>query len=187
LVQLFTALGFATGFSLEESLRAVDEISHAGLERPPIDNANPYVVKSPWFADVIAQALHDRKIVVYAALLPVRGLFEAAESRRRVYREARNRGMDTVLQAGSLWQTDDPSAQEQVLAAQLYKTIFPLLEHEVPVYLMAFPRLVTDPDYLFRRLEPLMSDHGVSLSEFLRAHSTAARPELVHDFSAPGS
>jgi len=182
LVQLFTALGFGTGFSLEESLSGVDDVSHAGLEKALVDEANPYVIKSPWFADHLGEALHDERIKIYAAILPFRDLYSAAESRRRVYREAGRRGLDPIAQWGSLSHTDTPDNQEEALARQFYKTIFPLLQSEVPTYFPEFPRLVHDPDYLFRKLEPLMSDHGVGHSEFLRAHQSVARPELIHDF-----
>jgi hypothetical protein len=182
LVQLFTALGFGTGFSLEESLSGVDKISHAGLERALVDEGNPYVIKSPWFADHLAEALQDKRINIYAALLPIRDLFSAAESRRRVHREAGSRGLDPVAQPGSLWHTDKPQNQEEVLARQFYKTIFPLVQFEVPIYFLEFPRLIRDPDYLFRTLQPLMNDHGVGRSEFLQALDSTARPELIHDF-----
>ena len=182
LVQLFTALGFGTGFSLEDSLSWVDEISHAGLERGLVDEAAPYVIKSPWFADHLAGALHDERIKIYAALLPIRDLFSAAESRRRVYREACSRGLDPLAQSGSLWHTDELQNQEEVLARQFYKTILPLVQFEMPMYFPEFPRLARDPNYLFRTLQPLMGDHDVGHSEFLRAHDRSARPELIHDF-----
>jgi hypothetical protein len=186
-VQLFTALGFWTGFSIEEAMGRVDEISHAGLERSLVDETNPYVIKSPWYADQLPQALPDGKVEIYAALVPVRGLFEAAESRRRVYRELRSRNLNALAHPGTLWHTADPDNQEDVLARQFYKTVLALVQHEVPIYLLEFPRLIAEPDYLFTKLAPLMSDHGVAQSEFLQAHRRTARPELVHDFGAAGT
>lgn len=186
LIQLFTALGFGTGFSIEESLTGVYEISRAGLENTLVDEANPYVIKSPLFADQLAEALRDRRVDIYAALLPIRDLFSAAESRRRVYREAKSRNLDPLTYPGTLWCTDKPRRQEDALARQFYKTILPLVQFEVPIYFLEFPRLIADPDYLFRALGPLMSDHGVDRAEFLGAHEKTARPELVHDFTRPG-
>jgi len=101
---------------------------------------------------------------------------------RRVYREACCRGLDPLAQPGSLWHTDELQNQEEVLACQFYKTILPLVQFEVPMYFPEFPRLARDPNYLFRTLQPLMGDHDVGHSEFLRAHDRSARPELIHDF-----
>jgi hypothetical protein len=61
----------------------VDEISFAGLERPLVAENNPYVIKSPWFIDGLMEALEKQLITIYAAIVPVRDLFEAAESSRR--------------------------------------------------------------------------------------------------------
>jgi len=185
LVQLFSALRFDTGFTLEESLRKIDKVADAGLETPLIAEGNPYVIKSPWYAKRLAQALQQKKIEIYAAIIPVRSLFDAAESRRRVYQEHSSRGRNPLLQLGGLWGTDKILEQEQALAEQFYKTIVPLIEHEIPTYLIGFPRMVRQPDYLFRKLQPLMENHGVSRSEFLEAHGKTARPELVHNFRKP--
>lgn len=185
LVQLFTALGFGTGFSLEDSFNLVDEISHAGLERDLVDDANPYVIKSPCFSDQLDWALKTKSIKINAAVVPMRNLFNAAASRRRVYREAYNRGLDPVAQRGSLWHTEKPEKQEEVLALQFYKTILPLVEFEVPIYFAEFPRFVRDPDYLFRTLQLLMTIHDVDRSEFLKAHACTARPVLISDFEEP--
>jgi hypothetical protein len=183
-MQLLTALGFGTGFTEEESFSTLDELSHAGLERwILVDNQNPYVIKSPWYADALEEALRDGAIQIYAALIPVRSLFDAAESRRRVYREAMKRGVDPLSAGGSLWHTEDPSRQEEALAVEFYKTVFPLIKHEVPTYFLEFPRLALDADYLFQTMELLMNDHGVERSEFLMAHAKVVRPELIHTFS----
>ena len=182
LVQLFTALGFNTGFTREETSSVIDEISYAGLERALVDDLNPYVIKSPWFADYLESALDDGKVKISAALIPIRSLFDAAESRRRVYWELRRRGMDPHGAPGSLWHVQQPSEQEGVLATQFYKIIFALVKGEVPVYIMEFPRLARDGAYLFRKLELLLNDHGVSHSEFLSAYADTVRPELIHEF-----
>lgn len=189
LVQLFTALGFETGFSLEEALNNIDPISRAGLEKPLVDGQNPYVIKSPWFADQLMDALDSRKIKIRAAIIPVRDLFEAAESRRRVHAEAtskREKGKSGVPYPGALWHTDDPSKQEDRLARQFYKALFPLIKHEIPTFLLHFPSLVKDENYLFRRLQPLMQEHGIDLSSFIAAYHKVARPEAVHAFQPGG-
>lgn len=182
LVQLFTALGFNTGFSLQEAIETVDEISNAGLERPLLSDDNPYVIKSPWFADQLSEVLEKQKIKIYMALIPIRGLFEAAESRRRVHFEAVAKGNDPAMQPGGLWYTTNPSAQESILATQLYNTIYPLVKFDVGMVFLEFPRLVSDKSYLFGKLLSLLEDHGVTYSEFAAGHARVARPEIVHTF-----
>jgi hypothetical protein len=183
LVQLFTALGFNTGYSLQEAVETVDEISHAGLERPILSDDNPYVIKSPWFADQLSDVLEKQTIKIYMALIPIRRLFEAAESRRRVHFEAASRGSDSATQLGGLWYTTDPEAQESILATQLYHTIYPLVKFDVRMVFLEFPRLVFDKFYLFEKLLLLLAHHGVTYSEFATGHARVARPEIIHKFS----
>ena len=97
-------------------MEKVDAISNAGLERPLLNETNPYVIKSPWFADLLLEALENQCIEIYAALIPIRDLFEAAESRRRVHFEAAARGLHPETQPGGLWYTADPAAQEPILS-----------------------------------------------------------------------
>lgn len=182
LVQLFSALGFDTGFSLEEAVSNVDAFSHAGLERALVDETNPYVIKSPWFADQLSEALANRRVRIYAAIVPVRDLFEAAESRRTVYSEAQARGIDPLGHPGTLWHTDKPKEQEDRLARQFYKAVFPLIKYDVPTIFLEFPRIVKDEVYLFRKLATIMLDHQVSLPEFSIAHAKVAKPDVIHKF-----
>lgn len=180
LVQLFTELGFDTGFSRITAQQGIDAIAHAGLEHKLVDDANPYVIKSPWFPDELATALAAGQVRIRAAILPMRDLFDAAESRRRVFREALKAGQDPFEHPGSLVHTRRFNEQEMRLARQFYDGLFPLVVHDVPVVLLHFPRLVEDAGYLFDRLRALMTEHGVDWEAFRAAFTAVARPELVH-------
>ena len=125
LVQLFTALGFDTGFTREEALRLVDGVSLSGLERSLFRPENPYIIKSPLFADHLRRALAEDKIRISLAIIPVRNLIDAAASRRRVYFEAGKIRSDPQNHPGSLWHTLDAlppggGAGDQVPRADRY-------------------------------------------------------------------
>lgn len=183
LVQLFTELGFDTGFSPVTAQQGLDAIAHAGLEHKLLDGGGPYVIKSPWFSDELATALTAGQVRIRTAILPMRELRDAAESRRRVFREALKAGHDPFEHPGSLVHTRRFNEQEMRLARQFYDALLPLVIHDVPVVLLHFPRLVQDPAYLFDRLRALMTEHGIDWELFRAAFAAVARPELVH---APG-
>ena len=84
LVQYFTALGFDTGFTPEQIERRIDDVSHAGLETPLSADPLPYVAKSPFYTGSLGNALDAGDVEVAACIVPMRDLFAAAESRRRV-------------------------------------------------------------------------------------------------------
>jgi hypothetical protein len=185
LVQIFTHLGFDTGFEKAVSLKAVDRISHAGLERSLLSPQLPYVVKSPWFVDEIDQVLKERTRKIKAAIIPIRRLHEAAESRRRVWREAKARGLDPLRHPGTIWKTEDPAEQEAILAIQLYNMLESLISHGVPTYCISFPRFARDGAYLYRALQPIFAKHGISEREVVAEHRRIADRRLIHRFDGP--
>lgn len=181
LVQLFTELGLDTGFKSPQE--GIYENCHAGMEFLNLGAPDaPYIVKSPWFCDTLDRVMESGHVAVDHAIVPVRDLFSAAESRRFV---ERNTPPDPSFQEtpGGLWHVHNPEEQEAVLALKLYKLIFTLAKYSVPLTLLHFPRSVLEPEYLYRRLGFLLSE--VPFSRFREAFRRVSRPELVHRFSRP--
>ena len=178
LVQLLTALGFDTGFS---DIRShIYPHCNAGMELDILDPSAPYIVKSPWLCDHLDEVLRGGGIVIDHAIVPVRDLYAAAQSRRDVISRVDPSlygGPDKV--PGGLWHTTRPEDQEKILTEQLYKLIYTLAKYDVPLVLLYFPRLVKDPEYLYRKLAFLLGD--ISYSTFLTAFQEVSRPELIHE------
>jgi hypothetical protein len=187
LVQLFTALGFDTGFTLDEALNNVDEISRAGLETNPRKDRLAQVVKAPALADHISELLARPGFEVEAAIVPMRELHAAAESRRRVYRLAKSAGYNPLKHPGSLWKTRTLHEQEEKLALQFYRFIQPIIALDQPLFLLDFPRFVQDSAYLFSMLQPIFDARGISEVQVAEAVAKVARPELVNDFATKRS
>jgi len=186
LVQILTHLNFDTGFSKDQALERVDGISKAGLETRLDHDDLPHVIKSPWLSDDIDEAL-EGGLKVEAVVIPFRGLFEAAESRRHVYRQAEARGKDPLAHPGSIWKTTDPSEQEGALALELYRLLDPLVARGIPFVFLGFPRFVQDGEYFYRQLKAIFDRHGVGREEVLKVHGRIADPNLVSKFRAPQS
>jgi hypothetical protein len=178
LVQLLTELGLDTGFS--HPGEDINSNCNAGMEWDLRDANAPYIVKSPHLCDSLADILRGGGIVIEHAYVPVRDLFHAAQSRRRVSATSNVLAYPEGV-PGGLWLTKTPQHQEMVLTLQLYKLTQALAEHDIPTTLLDFPRLVSDAEYLYRKLGRLMQD--IEPARFLRAHRHIARPELIHDFS----
>jgi len=187
LVQVLTLLGFDTGYSEQQALRDVDAISRAGLEHALLNKTDlPQVIKSPWLSDQIEEAL-SRGLRVSMAIIPLRNLFEAAESRRHVYRQAMSANLDALGHPGSLWKVTDPMEQESALAVELYKFVEPLVARNVPIVFLSFPRFVEDAGYFYDQLSSILERHGVSREMVHRVHKRIADPSLIHRFRASGS
>ena len=78
--------------------------------------------------------------------------------------------------------TKAPEEQEATLARMLHNLFFVITKHDIPVTLLHFPRLVRDPEYLYKKLGFLFPDIGYD--DFLQCFQEMSRPELVHDFKA---
>lgn len=182
LVQLLTRLGFDTGFPKDTENFFMDSLARAGLEGPLVGKNTKYVMKSPFFCDFLEEMIRDHNFKVHLALVPIRNLKDAAESRRKVYFRAIENGLDPFKQPGSLWRTRSPEQQEDKLAFQLYKLISAMTKYDVSYRLLDFPRLIVDSDYLYDKLYRLMSEHGVTGQEFFLAHRETARPGLISSF-----
>jgi hypothetical protein len=179
LVQLLGRLGLETGVG-SGVVSGLDGTANAGLECDIRRSDAPYVVKAPHMCETLEAALADGEVVVDRALVPVRDLYEAAESRRDVLRRSHSE-LPPQLLAGGLFGTDDPAAQEAALATRLYQLIHTLAKHDVPTTLLHFPRLVEDPEYLFRKLWPVLPP-DTEYAGFVEAFRDLSKPELVHRF-----
>src|SRR5262249_48005642 len=176
LMQLLTELGLDTGFG--DSSSHIIENCNAGMERDLRDLDAPYIVKSPFLCDYLDELLQNPGITVEHAIIPMRDLFSAAESRRDVSRRSGRDPADPV--DGGLWHTDKPERQEAVLAHQFYKLLHTIAKHDIPMTLLYFPRLAQEPDYLYEKINSLVG--RIAYDSFFRAFRAIARPELIHTF-----
>jgi len=171
LVKYCTMLGFDTGFS-EDEVRN----TNIGLERVATEEPLPYVIKSPRYADLIGSCLDRGALAIKYCIIPVRRLFDAAESRRRIRRERPGDplGTTTVI---------NPNDQEAALALQFYALVEALTAHSVPIYFLNFPSFAESADTLYSGLKPVLDEHGVSRIESDVAHRSTVDLDLVHRFS----
>lgn len=178
LVQLLTHLGFNTGYTSAEAEKRIDPISRGGLERRLFHTNLPEVIKSPNLCHDIVPAL-EAGLHVKAAIIPVRNLVAAAESRRAVSRKAAKRGKNPKTAPGGLWDVDNPQNQERKLAENFYKFLEPLVQQDVPVIMLGFPRFITDQAYFYRQMKTLFAEKNITPDMVAAAYTALVNPELV--------
>ena len=192
LVQWFTALGFDTGFDLEQALTSPDPISHGGLEHSlartiAAGTPLPYVAKSPWFGRKLRDYLDRDELRVKAAIVPMRDLHRAAESRRQVTRRAAEAGIASERHPGGVVGASkggQAAKQEPQLARLFFDLVSALVDHDVPIYFLRFPDFARGRQDLYQALQPLLDAHGVTPVESRTALLQVVRPELIHEFPA---
>jgi hypothetical protein len=181
LIQLFTELGMDTGFPEIHSNVWLN--CNAGMELDIRKNDAPYIVKSPWICDYLDELLLGGKITIDHAIVPVRDLFSAAESRRDVTSRTDPELFPADRIPGGLWHTSEPIDQESILTMQVYKLIYAIARHEIPTTFLFFPRLVNEPLYLYKHLNFLLA--GISYDTYYKAFAKISHPELIHKYIPP--
>jgi hypothetical protein len=192
LVELFTNLGFDTGFSKDELSSKKNKVARAGLEFDIRSENCPFIVKSPFFCDYAKEIVHRDDIAIEHVFIPIRDLNAAAESRRYVVQTAVS-GLPLLKRLkhlvrprkirGGLWNTNSskPGIQEEILLGQIYKLMLAISDTTIPVTFLRYPRIVKDCRYLFEKLEPMVRD--IPYESFCAVFKKTARPELAHCFN----
>ena len=192
LVRFLTEIGLDTSLSRLGDKALWDEQANAGLEEALTSAAPgvlPYVIKSPWLYRDVDTLLADHSVAIDAVIIPVRDLAEAASSRvvleRRAIHETNPWTADlrsTVEEwgcvAGGVVYSLNPIDQGRLLAVGFHHLLQRLVAADVPVILLAFPRLVSDPDYLLDRLRPVLPP-DIDQAEAIAAHRRVADASKV--------
>ena len=191
LVEYLDKLGLETEIA-RSGYRSWHERARAGLEtRPMVTSAKrwPYVIKTPWAFEFIDQLLAQNDVALDAVFIPVRDLVQAAASRVIVERCAIYENAPWMARLESVWESwaETPGGvvyslnaldQARILAIGFQRLVQRLVEVDVPIILLAFPRLVQDSEYLFRKIREFLPAH-VTRETAEAAHRAVARPDLV--------
>jgi hypothetical protein len=173
LVRLLGALGLDTGINRANWAKKYFDHCNAGLEHHLLDPKTPYIVKNPALCENLPAALATGRFVIDHAYIPVRELAAVAASRAAV-------GGAYGSRPGGLWGTSDPASQGAVMAENFHRLVHTLVVHEIPHTFIHFPRMVSDADYTYRKLEFLVK--GIPLDAFRGALRSTADPALVHTY-----
>jgi hypothetical protein len=165
LVRYLSALGLDTHLSRSE---AWNENAQAGLEDFVLHGSDqPYVVKSPWLYEHIDQILARDDIKLDGVIIPVRDLVEASVSRVAVEMQNAYGMLPALADEVKMWETFartpggvvfslNPLDQARILALGFHNLVHALTLAEIPVHLIAFPKMIYDFEYLFRTLRAVI-------------------------------
>jgi hypothetical protein len=192
MVRYLTGLGLETHLSQRGAAASWDDAAQAGLEDIPLSAVTPdlpYVVKSPWSYQFVQELLDDPAIALDGVIVPIRDLVEATSSRviqqlQAVHQEAPwTTLMATTWEhwgatAGGTIFSLNPIDEARLLAVGFHRLIERLVQADIPIVLVAFPRFATDPDYLHRKLAPLLTA-DITIAQARDAHAAAFRAANV--------
>jgi len=175
LVQLLTLLGFDTGFTDKDFATLIHPISLGGLEHDiRRSGKKPYIIKNPWICDQIEEIMANPKIVIDHVFIPIRSIYDAAESRRRVS----NMG----IAEGGLWDVSfETYDQERALLYKFHNLLLHLSRKNIPVTFIQFPKIVKNSLYLCTKLNPLfrLCKRYISYNDFAKQFDLLVNKQLI--------
>ncbi len=203
LVQYLDAVGLDTHLSRHQAPWWSDT-ANAGFEDLPVvvDDDLPYVVKSPWMGQFIDQILRS-DIKIDAVLIPVRDLRDAASSRcileySNIYSNAKwmlsmeDTWDEWGVTSGGVVYSIDPVDQERLLAVKFTRLLCALVNADVNMIFLDFPRIIEDAEYLYRKVRDYLPA-SVDLPAAVTAHQrivdtgkvrVSKERQAVHDSEA---
>jgi hypothetical protein len=145
----------------------------------------PYVAKDPWLF-AYCEALDLAEVKIDALIVPVRDLLDTSTSRvlqeRASLAEGEWRQRPPVdvrggADGGAIYSLDVVD-QARLLATGFYRLVHWATTREIPIYLVDFPRIVEDAEYLIQSLWPVLAEH-CSRQMARNAFSQTADPRHV--------
>ncbi|MGE7157132.1 hypothetical protein ACQKJ1_25770 [Methylorubrum rhodesianum] len=200
LVEVLTACQMETELSRNPHA-GYDPVAQAGLESDPLSSPDcPYVIKSPWAYQFVEQFLADGRVQLDGAILPVRDLRESVTSRialelGSLYARPGTTSLDAPWREfgtvpGGVTYSLEPLDQARILGHAFHSLIERLLDHDVPLCLIKFPRFVEDQAYLYRKLRPFLPEvidersFGEAFSRVADSRKVRVTQELRQDAPA---
>jgi len=190
LVRYLTELGIDTHCA-RNGVKQFDTNANAGLEDLPLVTGDlPWVIKCPWIGEYIDDILASPNIKIDAAILPTRDLLEAATSRTILEMRSLHQSAPWMVQQFSKtwenWGTTpggmvfslNPLDQARILAVGFHRLVQRLVDAQIPITFLGFPRFIEDSAYLFEGLSSILPE-TVTPQQALSAHQRTAEREKV--------
>jgi hypothetical protein len=163
LIKLFTFLGFNTGFDENNCKRYIMPNCNAGMERVFTDRFD--VIKNPTFLQDMAKIVADRNIIIKRVIIPIRDYTASAKSRAH---HGANRG-------GGLWNATTEDEQVAFYHTIMANYIYLMTKHNIPTIFIDFDRMISDKQYLFTILQPLLEEKQIEFNFFSTIYDDVSR------------
>ena len=147
--------------------------------------AAAYVVKDPWLFSYCDQ-IDPGEVEVEALLVPVRELAASATSRilqeritmaESFWSDLQPSDVHGMVPGGAVYSLD-PVDQARILAVGFHRLILWATTRRIPLFLLEFPRIVGDGEYLIDTLWPWLGEH-CERDRAVEAFVSVADPGLV--------
>lgn len=173
IMKIFSYLGLDTGFSPKDFEQFVDKQCNAGLELfvHLLNGLHvPYIIKSPLFLEHVEETLS--KIVIDYVIIPIRDFNKSAESRFK--------NNNNPTRAGVLWNATDVESQKNFYYKIIAEYVLLMEKHDIPTIFIDFDKMIVNPEYMYKKLKPVLDIHNKPFIDFHRAYIVASNSSAPH-------
>ena len=128
----------------------------------------------------LSELIEKHPVVIDHVIVPIRDLHAAAKSRCENLKKAAKYD-DPRKVIGGLEGVTDPNEQDIFFLEKFYDFFQFVSTYNIPLTTLQYPRLVLDGEYLYHKINPLIS--GISKENFLNVFVEAADSSLVHKYT----
>lgn len=162
LIKLFTFLDFDTGYTKINYKSSIRRNCRSGMEKGY--NDKNYILKNPRFIKNIKNIVNDKSIEIEYFILPIRDYEKSAES--RVKHGKAN---------GGLWGAEDKQGQINFYYKIISTYMLYYIKYNIPTIFLDFEKMVSDKEYLFEKLHPILLKNNITKERFNIEYKEAGR------------
>jgi hypothetical protein len=166
LIKLFTFCNLDTGFTRDNYAASVFENCNSGMELPI--TSQHYILKNRAFISDIKDIANT--INIKHMIIPIRNFEESAKSR-----------VKNGYACGGLWGSNDLESQINFYNKIMANYVFYMVKYSINTIFIDFDRMITDSEYLYELLKPILIAHNVDIDTYNNAYS------ISNDTSKPKS
>jgi hypothetical protein len=161
LIQIFTFLGYDTGFDETNFKNFISPNSNSGMEKAYYEKH--YITKDPYYIDNIKNVVKDKCIKIKHVIIPVRDYKDSAKSRTNIGKGC-----------GGLWNATNEEEQLRFYNQIMADYIYVMVKNDLSTFFLDFDRMVNDKSYLFEKLKIIFDEKNVDFDTFSKAYNRAA-------------
>jgi len=154
LIKIFSFLEFDTGFTRKNYHIYISKNCNAGMERNY--NEKYKILKNPRYIMNMEHIANDPKIKIKYVIIPIRKLEDAAMSR-----------VKNKYSNGGLWKSKNYEEQIYFYNNILANYNYIMVKYDINTIFLDFEKIITDPNYLFQKLEPILIEKNINFEKFL--------------------
>ena len=161
LIKLFTFLEFDTGYTRDNYNESIKSSCNAGMEH--FYQENYYIIKSPLIINTIPTIISDKNVKIKQIIIPIRDYEKSVKSR-----------VNNGYAPGGFWRAENETDQLLFYRTIMSNYLYYMTKYDIPTIFLDFDKMVSDKQYLFQRLNHILTEKNITFEHFSEIYDEAS-------------